>query len=77
MDRIDVDKDNFISEDELKTWIQNLQTKVMNKDVEDQWEDIDVDKDGLISWEEYKNVTYGSLLGKKPPTPSHVRSHGL
>ncbi|XP_053275995.1 calumenin-A isoform X1 [Pleuronectes platessa] len=62
VDRIDVDKDDFISEDELKTWIQNVQRNYTNGQVEDRWSDFDTDEDGLISWDEYKNVTYGIYM---------------
>ncbi|XP_060928013.1 calumenin-A-like [Limanda limanda] len=62
VDRIDADKDDFISEDELKIWIQNVQRNYTNGQVEDRWKDFDTDEDGLISWDEYKNVSYGSYM---------------
>lgn len=64
VEKIDGNKDGFISEDELKVWIKNAQKKHVYDSVEHQWKDFDMNNDGLISWEEYKNVTYGSYLGK-------------
>ncbi|XP_045896224.1 calumenin-A-like [Micropterus dolomieu] len=61
-EKIDGNKDGFISEEELKVWIKSAQKKHIYDSVEHQWKDFDVNGDGLISWEEYKNVTYGSYL---------------
>lgn len=62
VDKIDTNKDGFISEDELKVWIKNAQKRHVYNSVEHQWKDFDTNNDNLISWEEYKNVTYGSYL---------------
>lgn len=64
MDKIDSNKDDFVSEDELKLWIKLVQKKHVYDSVQRQWSDFDIDDNGLISWDEYKNVTYGSFLGK-------------
>lgn len=62
VDKMDSNKDGFISEEELKVWIKNAQKTHISNSVEHQWKDFDMNSDGLISWEEYKNVTYGSFL---------------
>ncbi|XP_030006984.1 calumenin-A-like [Sphaeramia orbicularis] len=62
VDKIDTNKDGFVSEEELKIWIKNAQKKHIYDSVENQWKDYDVNNDGHITWEEYKNVTYGSYL---------------
>uniref|UniRef100_UPI0037E8FBA1 calumenin-A n=1 Tax=Semicossyphus pulcher TaxID=241346 RepID=UPI0037E8FBA1 len=62
VDKIDSNRDGFVSEDELKVWIKNAQKKHVLDSVERQWSDFDMNNDGLISWDEYKNVTYGSYL---------------
>ncbi|XP_029350697.1 calumenin-A isoform X2 [Echeneis naucrates] len=62
VDKMDSNKDDFISEEELKFWIKQTQKKHIYDSVEHQWKDFDTNADGLISWEEYKNVTYGSYL---------------
>lgn len=65
VDKIDSNKDDFVSEDELKVWIKHAQQKHVYDSVERQWSDFDIDRDGRISWDEYKNVTYGSFLGNR------------
>ncbi|MED6287568.1 hypothetical protein CHARACLAT_017710 [Characodon lateralis] len=62
VDKIDSNKDDSVSEEELKLWIKNVQNRHMFENVEHQWNEFDLNKDGLISWEEYRNVTYGSYL---------------
>ncbi|XP_054480992.1 calumenin-A [Anoplopoma fimbria] len=69
VDKMDGDKDGFVSEEELKVWIKRAQKKHIYNNVERQWRDFDVNDDGVISWEEYKNVTYGSYL-EDPQTDS-------
>lgn len=64
VDKIDADEDGFVTEAELKAWIKKAQKKYIYDNVERQWTDFDVNNDGTISWDEYKNVTYGSYLGK-------------
>lgn len=64
MDRIDSNRDGFVSEDELKLWIRRSQQRQVDDSVERQWNDFDLNSDGRISWDEYSNVTYGSFLGK-------------
>ncbi|XP_069371490.1 calumenin-like [Paralichthys olivaceus] len=53
VDRIDVNNDNVISEDELKTWIKTVQRNHSFSEMESQWQHYDKDQDGLISWDEY------------------------
>lgn len=62
VDKIDTNKDGFVSEEELKIWIKNAQKKHIYDSVENQWKDYDINNDGHITWEEYKNATYGSYL---------------
>ncbi|KYO31913.1 calumenin isoform D [Alligator mississippiensis] len=62
--KIDEDKDGFVTVEELKDWIKIAQKRWIYEDVERQWKGHDLNEDGLISWEEYKNATYGYILGK-------------
>lgn len=62
--KIDTDKDGFVTEGELKDWIKKAQKKYVYENVARQWQEYDLDQDGLISWAEYRNVTYGTYLGK-------------
>lgn len=61
---MDINRDGFVSEEELKVWIKDAQRKHVSDSVEQQWKDFDLNSDGRISWDEYKNVTYGSYLGQ-------------
>lgn len=62
--KIDEDKDGFVTVEELKDWIKFAQKRWIYEDVERQWKGHDLNEDGLISWEEYKNATYGYILGR-------------
>ncbi|KAJ3612035.1 hypothetical protein NHX12_020312 [Muraenolepis orangiensis] len=62
VDKIDADKDSFVTEEELKVWIKKAQKRYMHDNVDRQWKDFDTNSDGTITWEEYKNVTYGTYL---------------
>lgn len=64
VDKIDTDKDGFVTEGELKAWIKKAQKKYVYESVERQWQEFDTNQDGFISWDEYRNVTYGTYLGK-------------
>lgn len=67
--KIDEDKDGFVTVEELKAWIKFAQKRWIYEDVERQWKGHDLNEDGLISWEEYKNATYGYILGRFPGCP--------
>ncbi|XP_072922980.1 calumenin-like isoform X1 [Hemitrygon akajei] len=62
VDKIDEDKDGFVTEAELKAWIKRAQKRYIFENVGRQWPDFDTNQDGLVSWEEYRNVTYGYYL---------------
>lgn len=53
-----------MTEGELKAWIKKAQKKYVYDSVERQWQEFDLNQDGFISWDEYRNVTYGTYLGK-------------
>lgn len=63
VDRIDTDKDGYISHAELHYWIKHRQRRYIEENVNKHWKDYDNNQDDKISWEEYKNVTYGYYLG--------------
>ncbi|KAK4831937.1 hypothetical protein QYF61_020314 [Mycteria americana] len=69
LDKIDTDKDGFVTEGELKAWIKKAQKKYVYDSVERQWQEFDMNQDGFISWDEYRNVTYGTYLADpgRPP----------
>ncbi|XP_030051294.1 reticulocalbin-3 [Microcaecilia unicolor] len=59
VNKIDKNKDNFITHEELKQWIKHSQNRYIDENVNKHWKDYDLNKDNKISWEEYKNTTYG------------------
>lgn len=63
VERIDEDKDGYVSVEEMKSWIKHAQKKWIYDDVDRQWKSHDLNEDGVVSWEEYRNATYGYILG--------------
>lgn len=64
VDRIDTDKDGYVSHAELHYWIKHRQRRYIEENVNKNWKDYDMNQDDKIGWEEYKNTTYGYYLGK-------------
>ncbi|XP_016124553.1 reticulocalbin-1-like isoform X1 [Sinocyclocheilus grahami] len=62
VDRIDTDKDGFISHAELHHWIKHRQSRYIEENVDKHWKEYDQNKDGKIGWIEYKNTTYGYYM---------------
>ncbi|XP_039631419.1 reticulocalbin-3 isoform X1 [Polypterus senegalus] len=65
VDRIDKDKDGFITHAELHSWIKYTQKRYIEEDVMKHWREYDVNKDDKVSWEEYKNTTYGFYMDEE------------
>lgn len=61
VDKIDHDKDGFVSQEELKDWIQYTQKRYILDDVDRQWKQHNPENKETISWEEYKKMVYGFL----------------
>jgi len=59
IDKIDKDKDGFVSQDELKAWIQYTQKKYIQDDVENQWKAHVPDGKNELLWNDYKKSIYG------------------
>ncbi|KAI1888173.1 hypothetical protein AGOR_G00182300 [Albula goreensis] len=62
VDKIDEDKNGFVTTEEMKKWIKFAQKRWIYYDVDQQWRGHDLNEDGLVTWEEYKNATYGYIL---------------
>lgn len=62
MDKIDTDKDGFVSHAELHHWIKHRQRRYIEENVDKHWNEYDQNKDGKIGWIEYKNTTYGYYI---------------
>lgn len=63
VERIDEDRNGYVSVEEMRKWIKHSQKRWIYDDVDRQWKGHDHNGDGLVSWEEYKNATYGYILG--------------
>ncbi|NP_001002158.1 reticulocalbin-3 precursor [Danio rerio] len=62
VDKIDTDKDGFVSHAELHHWIKHRQRRYIEENVDKHWNEYDQNKDGKIGWIEYKNTTYGYYI---------------
>ncbi|NWZ20533.1 RCN1 protein, partial [Asarcornis scutulata] len=62
VDRIDENKDGYLTTEELKNWIKRVQKRYIYENVAKVWKDYDLNKDNKIAWEEYKQATYGYYL---------------
>ncbi|XP_014452105.2 reticulocalbin-3 isoform X1 [Alligator mississippiensis] len=65
VDRIDGNRDGFVTQAELKDWIRHTQNRYIYENVDKNWADYDRDHDGRIAWAEFKNATYGYYEGEE------------
>ncbi|XP_063291967.1 reticulocalbin-3 isoform X1 [Pelobates fuscus] len=65
VEKIDKDKDSFVTHAELRDWITHTQNRYIYENVNKHYADYDQNKDDNISWEEYKKVTYGYAAGEE------------
>ncbi|ALC42947.1 scf [Drosophila busckii] len=61
VDRIDEDKDGFITLAELKNWIQYTQRRYIEEDVGRLWRQHNPDNNKTISWDAYRKNIYGFM----------------
>ena len=69
-DKIDLDGDGLITQEELRRWIRYVQEREILEDTEQQWTDKIGDKHNKthLSWGEYKSHVYGFIEEDKPET---------
>lgn len=63
VDRIDEDKDGFISQSELKNWISYTQRRYIDEDVGRLWRQHNPENNTSIPWEAYRKSVYGFMDG--------------
>ncbi|XP_050362663.1 calumenin-B [Nymphalis io] len=63
VDKIDADKDGFVSLVELKDWIRYTQKRYIEEDVDRHWKQHNPNNDDLITWETYRKNVYGFMEG--------------
>lgn len=73
VERIDEDKDGYVTVEEMKKWIKHAQKRWIYDDVDRQWKSHDLNGDNVVSWEEYKNATYGYILGTEADSFRFIR----
>lgn len=73
VERIDEDKDGYVTVEEMKKWIKHAQKRWIYDDVDRQWKSHDLNGDNVVSWEEYKNATYGYILGTQADSFHFIR----
>lgn len=61
VDKIDNDKDGFISLVELKDWIRYTQKRYIEEDVDRHWRQHNPDNEETVSWETYRKNVYGFM----------------
>ncbi|XP_022106337.1 calumenin-B-like isoform X1 [Acanthaster planci] len=61
VDKIDEDKDGFVTEEELRKWIEHQQEQYFFEDAGTLWKSHNPDSDDQMTWEEYNSTTYSSL----------------
>lgn len=61
VDRIDEDKDGFISQAELKNWISYTQRRYIDEDVGRLWRQHNPENNTSIPWEAYRKGVYGFM----------------
>lgn len=61
VDKIDKDQDGFVTQEELKDWIQFTQKRYIHDDIDRQWKSHNPDGKEKLTWSEYKNAIYGFL----------------
>lgn len=61
VDKIDNDKDGYVTQEELKDWIMYTQQRYIRDDVERQWRSHNPDEKDKIKWQEYTAMVYGDI----------------
>ena len=59
MDKIDTDRDGFVSDKEMIAWIKYIQKSYVSEDAKAQWEHLNKKDKDVMTWEEYAKTTYG------------------
>ncbi|XP_072941475.1 calumenin-B [Epargyreus clarus] len=61
VDKIDSDRDGFITQVELKDWIRYTQKRYIDEDVDRHWKQHNPNNEDTISWESYRKNVYGFM----------------
>ncbi|XP_015518155.1 calumenin [Neodiprion lecontei] len=61
VDKIDKDKDGFVTQEELKDWIKYTQQRYIQDDVDRQWTTHNPEDKEKLPWQEYRSLVYGFM----------------
>uniref|UniRef100_A0A1W7R9T9 Reticulocalbin-3 n=1 Tax=Hadrurus spadix TaxID=141984 RepID=A0A1W7R9T9_9SCOR len=63
VEKIDKNKDGFVTQKELRDWIRFTQKRYILEDVDRQWKSHAREKEDILTWDEYRKSAYGYLDG--------------
>ncbi|XP_037798070.1 calumenin-A-like isoform X2 [Penaeus monodon] len=66
VDKIDLNHDNFVTEEELKLWIDYTQKRYITDDVKRQWNANNPENTETLHWADYKTMVYGFMDNMDP-----------
>lgn len=66
VDKIDGDKNGFVTEKELHDWIEYTQKKYIHDDVRRQWNTNNPENKEKLDWQEYRSYVYGFMEHMDP-----------
>ncbi|GLH05521.1 Supercoiling factor [Gryllus bimaculatus] len=61
VDKIDKNSDGFVSQEELKDWIQYTQRRYIVDDIDRQWKAHNPENKEKITWDDYKKTVYSFM----------------
>lgn len=76
VDKIDLNHDNFVTEEELKQWIDYTQKRYITDDVKRQWNANNPENTETLHWADYKNMVYG-FMDNMDPTELDDEEEGM
>lgn len=77
VDKIDGDKDGYVTLVELKDWIKYTQQRYITEDVDRHWRQHNPAGDELLPWETYRKNVYGFMDDMEPKELRAPDSEGL
>ncbi len=64
VDKIDKNRDQQVTQEELEDWVRHVARRYVYDDVDNVWDYHDLNKDGYIDLAEYQNVSFGVIEGE-------------
>lgn len=71
VDKIDTDKDGFVTEAELEEWVRHVANRYIMDDVMRQWTHYDQDNNGYVTWQEFRDATFGEYEDENEVYDTH------